>query len=115
MAGGSGHQNALHRPREPLAERVCGELPRQVPPRVPGPGDLLHAEREPGGDRRLARKIQPREAAPESRHGNAERVRGQGAGAEGTAGRTRARLFLRCGLTAFTPEEPCQTRADGYN
>lgn len=30
-------------------------------------------------------------------------------------GGTRTRLFLRCGLTAFTPEEPFQTESNAYN
>ena len=42
---------------------------------MPRSGDVLHAERKPSSDRRLAPEVQPDQTTPQSRHADAPRVR----------------------------------------
>src|SRR3954464_9484268 len=59
MDHGGGGQGRLHRPRQPLGERLHRELQRPAPRRAARRRDLLQLARGPGRDRELATALQP--------------------------------------------------------
>src|SRR4051794_8804582 len=59
MDHGGGCQGRLHRPRQPLGERLHRELQRPAPRRAARWRDLLQLARGPGRDRELETALQP--------------------------------------------------------
>lgn len=63
MAQGKRGPDPEHRTGQPVAVRLCGELPRTLPGRMPEPEAAPQGDRGPGGHRGLPPGPQPTQAA----------------------------------------------------